>query len=104
MAQKWQMVTNGALHTLSALDFWFTNTHLALLISEELKVNLTLCTLPDFTLFILAELLFCLIYGTKLTLGMKQNLFQHHNILLNYTIKVTLMAGRTFAISAYFLD
>lgn len=25
----------------------------------------------------------------------KADLFQHHNILLNYTIKITLMAGRT---------
>lgn len=50
---------------------------LVLLISEELKVNLTPCILPDFigALFILAELSSVrrsLIRGTKLTAGIKQ--------------------------------
>lgn len=53
---------------------------LGLLISEELKVNLTPCILPDFTeaLFILAELFSLrrgLVRGTKLTAGIKQIYF-----------------------------
>lgn len=53
---------------------------LVLLISEELKVNLTPCILPDFTeaLLILAELFSVrrgLVCGTKLAAGIKQIYF-----------------------------
>lgn len=56
------------------------HTECLVLISEELKVNLTPCILPDFTeaLFILAELFPVrrgLVCGTKLSVGIKQIYF-----------------------------